>query len=136
MNQEDLIRLNLQPLRVDSMPADVATEYLTSPGIIISGAFRRTCIRARESYYVSTISCKPIEVKLARKFSAWSIRRLARHSKRIALRIRAATRGVRRIGTDSIKSQAFDEIILPLLDVERALRAELERRRLNIQCQG
>lgn len=112
MNQTELIQQNLRPLRLDAMPAEVATAYLTTPGTKMTGAFRRTCHYARWSYFVSTNSPKPI----ARRFSSrpinWLFRQVRRTEQHIKLRV---TR----------KADIVQNIMLPLL-------AELRRREANI----
>lgn len=128
MNNADLLKHNLQPLEVDCMPADSALEQLTAPGVKMSSSFRRTCMRARESYYVSTNVPKPAEIRLARKFSGWGVGSLVRQSRRTEQRIRIANGQISRIKVDFIKAELVQNIMLPLLDVHRALRAEITRR--------
>lgn len=128
MNQNDLIKQNLRPLRIDALPAETATEHLTTPKKKMSGAFRRTCNYARWSYYVSTNQPKALDAKLARRFSSWRIDKLHRQLRRTEQRIKIAQGEISRIKIDFIKEQAVQNIMLPLLALGKALVAEIQRR--------
>lgn len=119
MTQLELIQKNLQPLRLDAMPAEVATASLTTPGAKMPGAFRRTCHYARASYYVSCNAPKPIEDKLARHFSSRPIDRLIRQLRRTERKIRRV--GPRPSGVLILLGQHYKAILL-----------ELQRRASNI----
>lgn len=124
MNQEQLIKCNLRPLRIEAMPAEVATDFLTAPSQKMSASFRKTCERARYSYYVSTNEPKSLAQKLARRFSSWKIDRLGRQLLRTEQRI-LITRGIK---VDSIKEQAVQNLLIPLLITEKVIQAEIRSR--------
>lgn len=131
MDQLELIHKNLRPLRIDAIPAETATEILTtggSPGKKISGAFRRTCNYARWNYYTSTNIPKPLEVKLARRFSTWPIDKLRKHLRRVMHRMIIARGHISRIPTEFMRTQAIDITLMPLIAKGRALIAEIQRR--------
>lgn len=128
MDQLELIQKNLRPLRLDAMPAEVASEYLTTPGRKMSGAFRRACNYARWSYYVSANQPKSVEAKLARRFSSWRIDKLHRQLRRTEKRVKILQGSISRIEVEFIRTQAITDIMLPLLAVGKALVAEIQRR--------
>lgn len=125
MDQSELISKNLRPLRLDAIPAEVATEYLTTPGAKLSGNFRRTCHYARASYYVSTNTPKPIESKLERRFSRWPIDKLARQLKRTERRIRMANGALSRIAVEHLREQIVRDVLQPLVAVYKEIIFEL-----------
>lgn len=128
MNQTELIDKNLQPLRIDAMPAETATDFLTKPFHRMSSVFRRTCHYARWNYFVSTNTPKPIEAKLSARFSGWRIDKLHRQLRRVEKRIRIAQGRISRIQVEFIRTQAVTEIMLPLIAAGKALVAEINRR--------
>lgn len=128
MHQEQLIKCNLRPLRIDSMPAQVATEYLTDPLRKMSASFRRACAQARQSHYVSTNEPKPIAFKLAQKLSMRPVVWLRRQLRRTEQRLIIARGAISRIKIDFLRDQALENIMMPLLVARVALIAELERR--------
>lgn len=128
MNQEQLIKCNLKPLRIDSMPAEVATEYLIDPLQKMSASFRRTCERARYSYYVSANDPKPVGLKLSQKISIRPVVWLRRQLHRTEHRIIIARGAISRIKIEFLQSQAIENIMVPLMAVRKALIAELKRR--------
>lgn len=132
MNQEQLIKCNLKPLRIDSMPAEVATEYLIDPLRKSSGSFRRACAQARYSYYVSTNEPKPAALKLARRFSRLPIDRLLRQLRRTEQRVKSVQNRLTRITVEHYKAQVVNSVMLPLLAEGKAILAELHRREDNM----
>lgn len=130
MNQTDLVKFNLRPLRLDAMPSEVATAYLASPFTRMTGAFRRTCNYARASYYVSTNSPKP----QANRFSRRSIDWIVRHLRRTEQRIRIVQGELNRVSVEHIKSNIVQNTMMPLLARGKSLVAEIRRRELSIEA--
>lgn len=133
MDQLELIHKNLRPLRIDALPAEVATEYLTTPGFRMTGTFRRTCDHARASYFVSTNEPKAVALKLAHRFSRLPIDRLLRQLRRTEQRIKIAQGRISRITIEHYKAQVVNNIMLPLLAAGKAIVAEIRRREDKIQ---
>lgn len=128
MDQETLIKHNLQPLRIDAMPYEVATEYLTTPGLRTTAAWRRRLHAARASYYVSTNTPKTAEKKLSQRFSRWRIDRLTRQSKRTQKRIRMVQHQLDKTKVQRLYDQIMTGVMLPLIALGQAIQKELDRR--------
>jgi hypothetical protein len=128
IDQDTLIKQNLQPLRVDSMPYEVATEYLTTPGHKMSGTFRRECQRARASYYVSTNVPKYLENRLDTKFRDWRIDKLVRQQGRIKKRIKIVQTKINKVKVNDIRENMINGLLMPLFAFSNAIQAELGRR--------
>lgn len=67
----------------DTMPIEVANEFLFNPKLRMTNRFRKACLAARTTIWVADAKAKPIEDRLARKMKERPIDRVAREGRRV-----------------------------------------------------
>jgi hypothetical protein len=122
----------MKQLISDTMPSETALEHPTKDKRI-TNSFRKTCQRARATYWTSEQSPKAPQDKLSNRMSRLPIDRLIRAKKRNERRLRHAKNSVNRITVDFIRNALIQEVVVPLIISSEAIGIEINQRELQVK---
>jgi len=110
----------------DHMPIEVASEFLRSPGVRLSGSFRRECMIAREKRYHSIQQRKPVETKLENRLKSATLCQLDKWFRRVLIRRAALNKAALKVlsmADGPTKTRMKNTITIALSAVEIDLTA-------------
>jgi len=94
-------RARVAPVQIKSVPPQLATELLSTPGLRSTNHYRKTWSAARSKFFVSTREAKDGSAKAERKFREASIAQLKRWLARAVARARTTERALAKLSADN-----------------------------------
>lgn len=125
MNDKHAIFVKLD---VDGMPADVALDNLINPTQNLSSSFKRSCMAARQTYWVSDHQAKPESERLSSRMKRTPMQRLLRIFTRTNRRLKHFINVIQKMPEGPLRNNFIGFYVTPVVSLKLAASVEINRR--------